>query len=315
MIFLSLLEIFSFLTWKEIVMMDDKKKSDGFPEQKLFVLPDYMEAELSSSELTKGLYVSDIGFFPHAIFHYRERPLGCDSNIIIFCLDGNGWIELEGRTLQIGEGHLAVIPAGTPHRYAASSISPWSIYWFHLKGGHVAEMIRLYGLDAGCLMLPANVYLEFAESFDRCYGLLTDKPFSMSVQVYVSQTMGQLLGTIGLGAGGSARDRKRANDLERAIRYMNDRLSDSLKLPELAAHTGLSKQHLIYLFNQETGCPPIEYFLRLKMRKAGQLLSMTGLTVKEIAASVGIADPYYFSRLFKKMTGVPPTEYRKVPKG
>jgi AraC-like DNA-binding protein len=52
------------------------------------------------------------------------------------------------------------------------------------------------------------------------------------------------------------------------------------------------------LFKQETGMPPIEYFLRLKMQKAGQLLSLTGLSVKEIAANVGISDPYYFSRLF-----------------
>ncbi|MFC5529196.1 helix-turn-helix domain-containing protein [Cohnella yongneupensis] len=295
--------------------MDEVRKPEGFPEEKLFVLPEYSVEELSRHELTKGLFVSDIGFFPRAQYHYRERPAGCDSHIAIYCIAGEGWIELAGRSHVVRERTLVVVPAGEPHRYGASPREPWSIYWFHLKGAQVAALIRLYGLDAGPIQLPAAVQAEWTDSFERCYSLLADKPYSMPVQVHVSQTIGQLLGRIGLGAGGSSRDRKRELDLERAIRYLNDRLTDTVSLIELAAHTGLSKQHLIYLFNQETGFPPIEYFLRMKMQKAGQLLSLTGLTVKEIAASVGIPDPYYFSRLFKKRMGAPPTEYRSAPKG
>ncbi|MGG4034304.1 AraC family transcriptional regulator [Paenibacillus cisolokensis] len=96
---------------------------------------------------------------------------------------------------------------------------------------------------------------------------------------------------------------------------MTDHLADSFRLSDLARHTGLSKQHLIYLFNRETGCPPVEYFLRMKMQRAGQLLDLTDWSVKEIASAVGLSDPYYFSRLFKKMMGCSPTAYRGIPKG
>ncbi|GJM79987.1 hypothetical protein HMSSN139_24830 [Paenibacillus sp. HMSSN-139] len=51
------------------------------------------------------------------------------------------------------------------------------------------------------------------------------------------------------------------------------------------------------------------------MQRAGQLLDLTGLSVKEIAGAVGLSDPYYFSRLFKKIMGYSPTEYRGIPKG
>ncbi|MFF2481696.1 helix-turn-helix domain-containing protein [Paenibacillus sp. NPDC058071] len=295
--------------------MDELRKSQGFEEEKLLVLPAYYMEELSSNKLTRSLFVSDIGFFPRAQYHYRERPEGCDSHIFIYCSQGEGWIEVNGRTMPVPEHHLAVIPAGEGHRYGASAANPWSIYWFHLKGEQVADYIKLYGLDSGPLPLPAGLYAEWADNFSRCFELLTDKPYSLPVQVYVSQSMGRMLGRIGLGSGGTARDRKKKQDLERAIRYMSERLSDVIALPELAAHTGLSKQHLIYMFKQETGFPPIEYFLRMKMQKAGQLLSLTSLTVKEIAASVGVSDPYYFSRLFKKRMGASPTEYRSAPKG
>lgn len=295
--------------------MEDVRKPEGFKEEKLFVLPEYWLSELSHYELTQNLYVSDIGFFPHAEYHYRERPDGCDSHIFIYCSDGEGWIELEDKMTRIVKGQLAVIPSGVSHRYGASSQFPWSIYWFHLKGKHVLDFIRLYGLDTGPLHLPVGAYVDWAEGFERCYGLLTNKPYSLPIQVHVSQTMGQLLGSIGLIAGGSAHDRKKELDLERAIQYMNDHLEDSFKLPELAVHVGLSKQHLIYLFNMGTGFPPIAYFLRMKIQKAGQLLSLTSLNVKQVAASIGISDPYYFSRLFKKIMGVSPMEYRNIPKG
>lgn len=291
------------------------QKREGFPEEKLFVLPDYLEAELSGFELTRGFYASDIGLFPRARYHYRERPEGCDAHIVIYCAEGSGWVELEGKTSPLREGQLAVIPAGMPHRYGASAEAPWSIYWFHLKGEQVAAHLQLYGLGGAPVSVPIGLQSRFLESFDRCYGLLADKPYSLPAQVHVSQTLGQLLGAIGLGSGGSARHRKREEDLERAIRYMNERLHSSVALADLAAHTGLSKQHLIYLFKQETGFPPVDYYLRLKMQKAGQLLSLTALSVKEIAAGVGFGDPYYFSRMFKKLMGVSPTEYRSVPKG
>ncbi|RXZ82192.1 AraC family transcriptional regulator [Paenibacillaceae bacterium] len=295
--------------------MTEPRKPDGFPEEKLFVLPAYRVEELASHHLTQGMFVTDIGYFPHARFHYRERPQGCPAHIVIYCVAGEGWIELGGKRLAVGKHQLSVIPAGEGHRYGASANDPWSICWFHLRGQHVLEYIRLYGLEDGPIPLPASLHTHWIDSFERCYSLMTDKPYSMQVQVHISQTIGQLLGRIGLGAGGSEIDKKRNLDLERAIRYMNDRMTESIKLGELAAHTGLSRQHLIYLFNLETGFPPVEYYLRMKMQKAGQLLSLTDLTIKEIAAAVGIADPYYFSRMFKKRIGVSPSEYRSELRG
>ncbi|SFA93406.1 AraC-type DNA-binding protein [Cohnella sp. OV330] len=295
--------------------MDDIQKPEGFPQEKLFVLPDYFAVELAEFELTKNFYASDIGYFPRARHHYRDRPEGCDSHIVIYCTDGAGWVEQEGKTQPIAERHLAVIPAGVPHRYGASAESPWSIYWFHLKGDHVAAHLRLYGLHGRPVQVPIGLQTHFLESFERCYSLLMDKPYSLPAQVQVSQTLAQLLGAIGLGTGGTSRHRKREEDIEHAIRYMNDHLQSSIALPELAFHTGLSKQHLIYLFKQETSFSPIDYFLRLKMQRAGQLLSLTGMAIKEVAAEVGFGDPYYFSRMFKKLMGVSPSDYRSVPKG
>ncbi|MFB5763943.1 AraC family transcriptional regulator [Paenibacillus medicaginis] len=296
--------------------MAETRKKDGFESQKLFIQPEYMLEDLTASDLTNVLYVSDIGCFPSAMFHYRERSEGCDAHILIYCVQGEGWLETSGdKQMNIEPRQLVVIPAGTPHRYGASSDNPWTIYWMHLRGEHAAQLIQIYGLDANQLLLPIAMHTKWLEDFEQCYSLLSDKPYSMPAQIHVSQTIRHLLSSVGLSTGSSVQNQKGERYLEQAIRYMTDRLAGSLTLPELAHHTGLSRQHLTYLFKKETGCPPVEFYLRMKMQRAGQMLTLTDLSIKEICSIFGISDPYYFSRLFKKLMGCSPTQYRNTPKG
>lgn len=65
---------------------------------------------------------------------------------------------------------------------------------------------------------------------------------------------------------------------------------------------------------QKTGHSPIDYFFQMKMQKASQQLDFTNRSVKDIAMSMGFDDPYYFSKRFKKITGMSPRKYRTVKK-
>jgi len=297
-------------------IMDEIRKSEGFEAEKLLVMPEYVTEELTSAELTRSLHITDIGYFPRARYHYRERAEGCHTHIFIFCADGEGWVDLgNGSTMRISHRQMVVIPAGVPHRYGASGHDPWTIYWFHLHGHDAAELIRLYGLDQGPIDLPHASYAEMIGIFDECYALLEDRPYSLQVHVHAAQSVRRLLSGIGMAAVRAGRSEPGDRHLERAFAYMAERLDQNISLEELARHTGISRQHLIHLFKQETGMPPIEYFLRLKMQKAGQLLHLTSMSVKEVAAVVGIDDPYYFSRLFRKRMGCSPSSFRSSPKG
>ena len=76
--------------------LDSIQKQVGFEQERLYVLPEYITRELIQSELTQSLFVSDIGYFPHAKYHYRERSEGSDAHIFIYCAAGEGWVELNG---------------------------------------------------------------------------------------------------------------------------------------------------------------------------------------------------------------------------
>lgn len=87
-------------------------------------------------------------------------------------------------------------------------------------------------------------------------------------------------------------------------------LDQPLQVAHLAAMANVSPSHYFALFKQQTGCSPISFFTRLRMRRARGLLQDSSLSVKEVAAALGYDDPFYFSRVFKSVHKVAPTEYR-----
>ena len=96
-----------------------------------------------------------------------------------------------------------------------------------------------------------------------------------------------------------------------AIDFLNKSLDKTLTLEEIAASVNLSASHFSFVFKQKTGFTPIEYFNHLKVQKACQFLLFTSLRIKEIALELGMEDQFYFSRMFTKVMGISPNEYRE----
>lgn len=109
----------------------------------------------------------------------------------------------------------------------------------------------------------------------------------------------------------TATDRK----IEQTIVYMQEHLDQPLQASALAAQANVSLSHYFALFKRRTGRTPIDFFIHLRMRRACQLLDTTSLTVKEVAAALGYDDPFYFSRVFKSINAVAPTDYRLARQG
>jgi two-component system response regulator YesN len=98
----------------------------------------------------------------------------------------------------------------------------------------------------------------------------------------------------------------------RARRFLSQRYSDpNLMLQDAAGEVGMSQSHFSTVFAQETGLTFTQYLTALRIGKAKELLSATAMRSSEIAFAVGYNDAHYFSYMFKKQTGMTPSEYRK----
>ena len=103
-----------------------------------------------------------------------------------------------------------------------------------------------------------------------------------------------------------------AEKIQRCVAFMEQNVNRPLQVATLAAQASLSPSHFFALFKQRMGCPPMDYFTQLRMRRACELFDSTTASVKEVAAMMGYDDPFYFSRVFKSIQNVPPSRYREA---
>jgi AraC-like DNA-binding protein len=92
---------------------------------------------------------------------------------------------------------------------------------------------------------------------------------------------------------------------------MKENIEKKLSIEEVSKYTGYSTSHFSTLFQQQTQHSPLQYFNLLKVQQAALMLQETDMKINQICFKVGIEDSCYFSRLFTKVTGLSPTQYRK----
>lgn len=95
--------------------------------------------------------------------------------------------------------------------------------------------------------------------------------------------------------------------LENAVEFMEKSYNKNLMLEDPADIAGMNKAHFLYTFNKIYRIRPIYYLIRLRLRKAVNLL-LSGVSVTETTINVGYRDPLYFSRLYKKYFGISPSQ-------
>lgn len=295
--------------------MGQIRKIQGFKDEKSIVFPRLFLSSACGDPLVSPIYPTDIGYYPHARYHYRERPRGSEQNILIYCVDGEGFIMLEGAKHRIEKDTLLIIPAGNAHIYGASKTNPWSIYWLHFLGSNAASYLRNTAVETPVIRYSIEKSPKVKLLFEDIFRVL-EKGFTLEAMIYSCQVVANILGTL-LFQTSNLFDspRETASRIEESIFFMTMNLKSNFTLKALAHQADLSPTHYSYLFKRRTGYSPIDYFLRLKIQRACQYLDTTHLKVNEISQLLGFNDPYYFSRAFYKIMQQSPTSYREVMKG
>ena len=265
--------------------------------------------------MTKALFVTDIGYYPDARYHYRQRQEGSVQNILIYCINGKGWIETGFTRKKVQKDQYFIIPANVPHCYGADNRDPWTIYWLHFTG-EISNLFARKDFAITSLDPIENVAKDRRiRLFEELYQNLVMGYSTENIE-YASVCLWYLLGSFNyIQQFERMRVVQRDDVIEKSIIYMHDHIDKSISLAELSSFCGYSVSHFSLIFRNKTSRSPIEYFNGLKMQRACQLLDFTDMRINEIASELAFEDQFYFSRLFRKITGMSPAEYRKKAKG
>lgn len=282
---------------------------DGFPGQRIRVLPSEVIAAATANGLTSRLLVTDAGYFPRALHHALQRRRGVAGAIVIFCVAGRGWCRFDAGRTTVSAGEVLVIPAGVGHDYGSDDVDPWTIWWMHVRGPDVQTAVRqVCGAHERPRVLRVHDPFRVTAELTRVVELLeTDE--TMPTLVRASGTAWSVLAQIT--ADELEGDPERSEPVRQARDLLRLDLTTPVSVTALARTAGLSPSHFAALFREATGGGVVEYSKRLRMARACELLITTSRPVAEIARSVGYPDPQYFARQFRSVHGCSPSGFRE----
>ncbi len=288
------------------------RQKDGFQGERSIVLAPMIVDAVRRDPLASSLYVTDIGYYPAAGHHYRNRESApIDQHVLIYCVEGSGWYRLDGKEYVVEQNQFFILPAGVPHAYGSTEGGAWTIYWLHFAGQHAA-------IYAEGEHTPKRINVTVDSRIGRRNNLFEEilntllEGQDLARLRYVSSLLHYYLATMCY-----VQEYRRATSeeasmdpVQAAVHFMEENLEKRLTLQDILAYVGYSSSHFSALFRDKMGMPPLSYFNHLKIQQACLLLRETDMRINQICYKLGIEDSYYFSRMFTKEMGVSPGKYR-----
>lgn len=238
----------------------------------------------------------------HYLFHYIISGRG-----MLYSHSSNG--EIHEYSLEANQGFL--ICPGQVNLYTADEQDPWKYVWIEFDGMHAEECLLRAGLkqdqpiyrprsmEEGTLLQKRMLY--FSENSMKspihlvgCLYLFLDELIEFSDRRQ------------------NITDKKQQDFyINEAVVYIQQNFNRDLTVDEVAAFCKLNRNYFSRKFKKEMGCTPQEFLIKQRLTNAAELMRLTDLPIKAVAAQCGYPNQLYFSQAFKKCYGLPPQEWRK----
>lgn len=253
------------------------------------------------------IYLQEVGKSKSLESHTSSRTR-LDSFLFFIVLDGNGSLSYNNQTINLSKGDCAFIDCKNKYSHTSNN---WTIAWIHINGQNTKNIYEKYLsrkqqntfktkqlnkyetlINEIYMISNSSDYMRDMNLYDKITTILTN---IMSETIYESET-----------------NRKHKYNLLDIKTYLDENYIKDISLDELSNKFYINKFYLTRTFKDTYGITINNYILQKKITKAKELLRFTNLNIENIANECGIDDPNYFSRLFKKVEGITPKEYKKI---
>lgn len=270
-----------------------------------------------------GLFLTDCGYtviepgtpypphtHPDAYLFDWKKGRTLNEYQVVYITRGRGVFEAKGvRRQAVEAGDVFVLFPGVWHRYAPDPKTGWDEQWVGFSGALAERLLRapFFRYKKPVMRLGPNEDLK--QRFRALVAAVernpAGAPFSSSGQVI------EILGLIqerlqNVGASGRI-----SGVIREAQNRILQQAATTIDFEALACRLGVSYTTFRRSFRRQTGAAPAQFQSAIRLNRARDLLATTELSVSEIAAQAGFDTVFYFSRAFKKKTGLTPKAYRE----
>jgi AraC family transcriptional regulator, arabinose operon regulatory protein len=243
---------------------------------------------------------------------YRIERDHLPGHDLLLCLSGSGFVLSNNRRFKVESSELAWISGYHPHAHWANPADPWELLWIRIDGRAIEETCNILSI----LRFPVFSKIpvdSLRREFRRILRLMIRRPLVLdaTLNAAVSEILAMLFENRQAepleSFGGLP---EIAADVREALTKMALYPDRPWRVAELAQSCGLSEPHFYRKFKQATGSTPIDWLRRERINHARRRLLESNDPIKQVAEQVGYNDAFFFSRDFKRYTGVAPKNYR-----
>lgn len=268
-------------------MYDEKKKVIGY-----FAF---------GESVSEAIEVRDAGFEECAPGH-AYGPAVRNYYLIHFVKSGKGVFSVGGNDYALEKNSAFLIRPGVVSYYRADSDDPWHYAWLGIRGSEAERLINATLGDCDVFNVPAELIYEL-EAVVKTAVDVTDMAYALTGLCY------KILGRM---RSERAPKPQRPDIVKSATRFIEYNYFRPFDVTRLAEELGMSRAHFTTVFTAAMGVSPYNYLTRFRISKAESLIkSDAGLSVTEVAYSVGFSSIERFSEMFKKYAGISPLVYKK----
>ncbi len=210
---------------------------------------------------------------------------------------------LPDKQLTFGKHDLLVMFPN--HRIHYKALEDWSISWLGLYGETVSEYINLLKVTPQNPIMHISNYNELKTVMDNIYNLSNDSSLASKLSA-----IGSIYDFFAILMQNSNITRK-PDIISTALKIIDYNFCSDITIEKIARLLNVDSAHFSRKFSQKMHLSPKTYILNKRIQRAKELLCTTDDGIFEISNSVGYEDQFYFCRIFKKYTGLSPSEYRR----
>jgi AraC-like DNA-binding protein len=295
------------------------KKSDNTQQEAIFHYLPFSEEDEKLGMVCTTVGSQEIPPYTGYPIHTNEHPAIFRSVAegrvlpqfhIIYITKGKGVFEADRKTHTVLPGSVFFLLPGVKHRYKPVFETGWHEYWVGFQGKNFSKLQEEGVLSREYTFSEAGLHDSMIATFNMIIEeVKTQAPlFQLKACAGILSLVAEIL------------TRNRRKDqinnyqkiVEKAKYFMEENIFSAINLSSISRQIGISTSRFNEIFKTYTSMTPYQYYIQLKIRKAADLLEHKDASIKEVAYSLGFEDQYYFSRFFKKKTGVAPSSWRKL---
>jgi len=225
--------------------------------------------------------------------------------VLQYTISGTGRLRYENRNHRVNAGDTLLVLVPHNHRYWLEKGERWEYFWISMNGEEALRIHRLILAAAGPVLKLQQATIDHLADCSLRLVRGARTPASASAIAYEAA---MALYDDVFGSHAFAADR---SAMQIVIDHIDANLDKPLPVEELAKVSGLSRAHFSRVFAESEGVPPAEFVLQQRMQRAAKLLTKAAfIPVKEVAIMSGFDDANYFSKVFRRIYGINPTEFR-----